>query len=151
MQIGALSVSLAPMFVLNEPLAADTVELERRPLCLALLMNDSRYPWLILVPRRSGLRELHDLTPTEQSTLMEEISRASRALEKAFAPAKINVAALGNVVEQLHVHVVARFRNDAAWPGPVWGKLPPKPYGAEDMAEISARIKSALNAGSRKK
>lgn len=134
------------MFVLDETLAADAVELAHLPLCLALLMNDRRYPWLILVPRRPNLREIHDLNPQEQSMLIAEISRASRVLETAFAPAKINVAALGNVVEQLHIHVVARFRNDAAWPGPIWGKFPPTPYDAEGLAEITAVIKSALTA-----
>ena len=83
-------------------------------------MNDRRYPWLILVPRYNGLSEIHDLRDKDQSTLISEVTAATRALEKLFQPKKINVAALGNMVSQLHVHVIARFEEDEAWPNPVW-------------------------------
>src|SRR3546814_18598095 len=88
-------------------------------------MNDASYPWLILVPRRPDLKEIHDLDGGARPQLTEEICRASRALQSSFAPDKINVGALGNLVPQLHVHVIARFRSDPAWPGPAWGKQPP--------------------------
>lgn len=132
------------MFVLHPTLAADTLELARWPLSRVLLMNDSRYPWLILVPQHPGLRELHHLSPPDQGRLMEEIERVSRALEMAFQPDKINVGALGNLVEQLHIHVVARFRDDDAWPAPVWGKLPRLPYAPEALARTLDRIREVL-------
>jgi len=130
------------MFALHPILAADTVELARWPLNRVLLMNDSTFPWLILVPGRPDLRDLHDLDPADHGALMEEVGRASRALQAVYEPFKINVAALGNVVEQLHIHVIARFRNDPAWPGPIRGKG--APYEAAALAETAARIKAAL-------
>ncbi|MEX2617083.1 MAG: HIT family protein [Alphaproteobacteria bacterium] len=126
-------------FALHETLAADTVEAARWPLCRVRLMNDSRYPWLILVPARAGMTEIHGLDANDQLLLMTEIDRASRALVALYAPDKINVAALGNMVPQLHVHIVARFRTDDAWPGPVWGARPPIPYGE---AELNAALQS---------
>ena len=84
-------------------------------------MNDSRYPWLILVPRYNGLKEIHDLSKGDQGNLMFEITKTTRIIEKLFTPDKINVAALGNSVSQLHIHIIARFKTDEAWPGPVWG------------------------------
>lgn len=138
-------------FALHETLAADTVEAARWPLCRVLLMNDSRYPWLILVPARAGMTEIHGLDPADRSLLMTEIDRASRALVALYMPDKINVAALGNMVPQLHVHVVARFRTDDSWPGPIWGAHPPIPYGkAERDAALQAlrplldRVKKAV-------
>src|SRR3546814_9900313 len=98
-------------FVLHERLAADTVANEEGKLCRVLLMNDASYPWLILVPRRPDLKEIHDLDGGARPQLTEEICRASRALQSSFAPDKINVGALGNLVPQLHVHVIARFRS----------------------------------------
>ncbi|MGH6958884.1 MAG: HIT domain-containing protein [Dongiaceae bacterium] len=121
-------------FTLHERLAADTIELTRWPLSLVLLINDRHWPWLILVPRRAGLREIHELDAADRGVLIEEIARASRGLDMAFRPAKINVAALGNMVPQLHVHVIARFADDPAWPRPVWGTVPPKPYAAVELA-----------------
>lgn len=108
-------------FHLHERLAADTTPVADWGLSRLLLMNDARYPWLILVPRRAGLVEIHDLKHAERMVLIEEISRASAGLKSATGTAKINVGALGNVVPQLHVHVVARRLVDPAWPGPVWG------------------------------
>jgi diadenosine tetraphosphate (Ap4A) HIT family hydrolase len=124
-------------FELHETLAADTLEALCWPLCRVLLMNDSRYPWLILVPAKAGLTEIHDLDPAGQAVLMTEIDRASRALSRLFSPDKINVGALGNLVPQLHIHIVARFRSDDAWPGPIWGAHPPRPY---EMMALDSRL-----------
>jgi len=121
-------------FTFHERLARDTVPVADGPLSFVRLMNDRTYPWLVLVPRRSDLREMHDLTATEQGQLMVEITAASRCLERLFASDKINVGALGNLVPQLHIHVIARFTSDPAWPGPVWGVAPPEPYGSSDLA-----------------
>jgi diadenosine tetraphosphate (Ap4A) HIT family hydrolase len=132
-------------FVLHERLAADTVALADWPLCRVLLMNDASYPWLILVPRRPDLKEIHDLEAGDRARLTEEICRASRALQSSVAPDKMNVGALGNLVPQLHVHVIARFRSDPAWPGPVWGARPAVPYESGDLQERVAAMKAALN------
>lgn len=131
-------------FQLHDRLVADTRELARWTLCRVLLMTDSQYPWLILVPEREGARELHDLSPSDQCQLMAEISQASRALETVFLPDKLNVGALGNMVQQLHVHVIARYESDPAWPGPVWGAVPAKPYGAGELEAVAERILGAF-------
>ena len=107
-------------FVLHEKLAADCEGIGDFELCTLLLMRDDRFPWTILVPRLAGLRDFHDLPRAQASALFDEIAVVSRVLIDAFAAEKINVAALGNQVPQLHVHVIARYANDAAWPGPVW-------------------------------
>ncbi|MSO94050.1 MAG: HIT family protein [Rhodospirillales bacterium] len=133
-----------PSFSLDPKLAADTIALTRWKLCRVLLMNDSNFPWLVLVPERTGLRDFHDLAPADLGEATAEIVRASRALELAFKPHKLNVAALGNVVRQLHIHVVARFTNDPAWPRPIWGVVPAKPYGEPELAAIAARLKAVL-------
>lgn len=108
-------------FELHPQLAADTFPVADLSLCRVLLMNDARYPWLILVPRRPELRDLHDVDASESAVLFSEIRRTSQALDRLYSPFKINVAALGNQVPQLHIHVIARFEDDPAWPGPVWG------------------------------
>ena len=115
-------------FALHPRLAGDTHVLADLALCRVLLMNDARFPWLILVPRRAGLHELTDLTGEDVALLMVEVTTASTALRKLFAPDRINVAAIGNIVNQLHVHVVARTESDPAWPGVVWGHGGAKPY-----------------------
>ncbi len=131
-------------FVLHERLAADTVLLRELALCSARLMNDSRWPWLILVPRRPDITELHALDDADQVQLIREIALASRVLNAAHRPDKINVGALGNLVPQLHVHVIARTRTDPAWPGPVWGVGTPLPYG-EALKATVARLRAALD------
>lgn len=108
-------------FALDPRLAADTRLVGDLPLSRVLLMDDARFPWLVLVPRRAGLVELSDLPREERIVLLDEIDHVAGALRALVAPDKINVAALGNVVAQLHVHVIARFRCDEAWPRPVWG------------------------------
>ena len=130
-------------FELHERLAADTVELERWPLSRVLLMNDSHYPWLILVPQRPGLRDFDELAEADLPLMTAEILRASRRLKAAFRPDKMNVAALGNQVPQLHIHVIARFMQDPAWPGPVWGVRPAAPYGEQALAERLALLRGS--------
>jgi diadenosine tetraphosphate (Ap4A) HIT family hydrolase len=124
-------------FALHERLAADTFALGEFPLCRLLLMNDATYPWFILVPRREGAREIYLLPEPDQHKLLRESAQLSRAAMDAFQGDKLNVAALGNMVPQLHLHHVVRHKSDAAWPAPVWGKVPAKSY---DEAARKARI-----------
>jgi diadenosine tetraphosphate (Ap4A) HIT family hydrolase len=133
-------------FQLHGQLAKDTVEVARWGLSRVLLTNDSTYPWLILVPERVGLRDFHHLAPADLPVMTHEILRASKALESAFKPDKMNVAALGNQVPQLHVHVIARFTGDPAWPGPVWGVQPAVPYGEAALAERLALLRRSFEA-----
>ncbi|WP_303809609.1 HIT domain-containing protein [Aeromonas rivipollensis] len=123
------------MFELHPRLQADTQILGDLPLCRVLLAKDSQYPWLILVPRVAGLREIHHLLPEQQQQLMQESCAVATLMEEALGPDKINVAALGNLVPQLHLHHVARFSTDAAWPGPIWGAHPAIPYQAQDLRQ----------------
>lgn len=109
------------MFELHVQLAKDCVVVGDLPLCRVLLMNDRRFPWLILVPRREQIVEVFELTALDQRLLWEEVGAVAAALAADTRADKINIGALGNVVPQLHVHAVARFQGDAAWPGPVWG------------------------------
>lgn len=131
-------------FTLDRRLEEDTFDMGRLGLCAVRLMNDRRFPWLILVPERSGARELFALPRESRDALMEEIAVVSAAMADLFAPDKLNIAALGNVVEQLHVHVVARYRTDVAWPGPVWGNGQAEPYAPEQWQVLAARIKQRL-------
>ena len=131
-------------FQLHERLAADCAEVCDLSVCKVLLMNDARYPWLILVPRRNGLTDLHQINPDEQATVFGEITLASTTLETLFSPHKLNVAALGNQVPQLHIHVIARQTHDAAWPGPVWGVGEPVPYSNSDQAALVNQLREAL-------
>lgn len=123
-------------FCLHPQLVADTLVLGELPLCLVLLANDSQYPWLILVPKLAELREIHHLSESDQQQLMRESCAVAALLESELGAEKINVAALGNMVAQLHVHHVARFSSDAAWPAPIWGKHPAKPY-ADSGEQVS--------------
>jgi diadenosine tetraphosphate (Ap4A) HIT family hydrolase len=126
-------------FALDERLARDTFVVGDMTLSRALLMNDARWPWLILAPRREGLVELTDLSAGERALLIEEAASAASFLKAHARADKINVGALGNIVRQLHLHVVARFVGDAAWPGPVWGQGAARPYGeAEARALVEA-------------
>ena len=131
-------------FILNDSLAKDTIHLLELPLCRFLLMNDRRYPWLILVPRYIDLSEIHDLRDKDQSTLISEVTAATRALEKLFQPEKINVAALGNIVSQLHIHVIARFEEDEAWPNPVWGIGKNVIYPKNEVKPLVNQLTTAL-------
>ena len=123
--------ALQPGFSLDPRLAADTMLVGDLSLSRVLLMNDCRFPWLILVPRRPHRREIIDLSVAERAVLMEEVALCSTALNRLAAPDKLNIGAIGNRVSQLHIHVVARFATDMAWPDPVWGRGPPQPYEPE--------------------
>lgn len=131
-------------FALHPQLAADCLEIGDWPLCRVLRMNDRTYPWLILVPRVAGARDMIDLTEADQMRLTREIALASTALRRELQCDKLNVAALGNVVPQLHIHVIARFTKDAAWPKPIWGVVPPVAMSAEESTRERARWRSAL-------
>lgn len=120
---------------LDPRLAADTLSLADLPLCRALLMNDARYPWVILVPRRESVSEVYELDAADQAQLWREATALGEVLNRAFQGDKLNIATLGNVVGQLHLHLVVRFEHDAAWPGPVWGKGEAEPYTPEQQRE----------------
>lgn len=123
-------------WTLHPQLDKDTAPVGDLPLCRVLLIKDAHYPWLVLVPRRPETVEIIDLDEVAQSQLMTEITRVSRALREITRCDKLNVAALGNAVPQLHVHIIARRRTDAAWPHPVWGVMPPLSYDPRDMQEL---------------
>lgn len=131
-------------FTLHERLDADCHLLADWPLSRILLMDDVTYPWLILVPRLIGLRDLDDLPPSRLVEMGEEIRLVSKAMKELFNPTKMNVAALGNMVPQLHVHIIARYEGDPAWPGPVWGVRPPEPYGESALADTLDALRVAL-------
>ena len=131
---------------LHPQLADDTHPVAQWHLSDLRLMDDANHPWLILVPRVEGASELIDLTESQQAELTREIATASRLLKAVFKPHKLNVAALGNVVPQLHVHVIARFEHDIAWPRPVWGMATAKPYSPEALVERIERLQAALRA-----
>jgi len=107
-------------------------------------MNDSSFPWLILVPEREGMREMYELSIGDRAVLMEEITFVSEIIRQLYSPDKINIGALGNLVPQLHLHIIGRFRTDRAWPGPVWGSGPARPYQAETLKTVCAGIKKAF-------
>ena len=123
-------------FDLHSQLEADTHFVTDLELSRLLLMDDARYPWVILVPRRRDLTEMHQLDKAAQSVLMEEITRLSETMQTCFQAGKMNVGALGNMVPQLHIHVIARNPGDEAWPGPVWGVGKRKPYGDRAGARV---------------
>jgi diadenosine tetraphosphate (Ap4A) HIT family hydrolase len=131
-------------FKLDERLGNDSAMITTIGLCQLRLMNDSRWPWLILVPQRPGISELFDLTPLDQAVLTFETNLVAEALKKATRSVKINVAAIGNIVRQLHVHVIARYEGDANWPGPVWGFGERQPYREPDRTVLVKTILDAL-------
>ena len=131
-------------FELHPRLAADTHPLGDLPLCRVLLMGDARLPWLILVPRVADARELIDLDGSQQAALMQEVNQASRVLKQLFRPYKLNIAALGNLVPQLHVHLIARYQDDPAWPAPVWGRIHCRPYEPEALVQRVRELQRAL-------
>ncbi len=132
-------------FPIDERLVADTHVIGELPLSQLLLMDDARFPWLILVPRIAGARELIDLDEADRRTLLDEITQIGRVLEILLRPDKLNIAALGNVVPQLHVHLIARYTTDVAWPKPVWGHAGGRaPYSADERDARIAQLRSAL-------
>ena len=136
--------ALPDRFELHPQLAADTHPLASFALCELRLMDDANYPWLVLVPRVANARELIDLDSGQRHALADDVDRASRLLLDAFQPFKLNVAAIGNVVPQLHVHVIARFENDPAWPAPVWGRVTAQSYSPETLVERVNLLRESL-------
>ena len=122
-------------FQLDPQLEKDTILISDWHLCQVRLMNDSRYPWVILIPKVDGVAEIHELAEEQQQLLLGESMRLSKALDQLFSPYKLNIAALGNMVRQLHVHHVVRFENDASFPKPVWGGGDAVPYDPEALSE----------------
>ncbi|WP_019342524.1 HIT family protein [Stutzerimonas stutzeri] len=135
------------MFVLDARLERDTLAVGDFPLCRLLLMNDANYPWFILVPRREEVSELFQLDPADQQLLWQEATMLAEILKDTFGADKMNLATLGNVVSQLHVHVVARRQDDAAWPAPVWGFQPARPYNEAQLAVVRQKLKLVLADG----
>lgn len=133
------------MFTLDSKLNADTFLIADLKISRLLLMNDSNYPWLILVPRKADLVELTDLNFEEQVEVLREINLVAKILQENFGAEKLNIGALGNVVKQLHIHVIARFKNDAAFPKPVWGAVAAKPYLENEAEEIIKKIRLLLS------
>ena len=133
-----------PAWSLHPQLARDTAPVGDLALARVLAMNDANYPWVILVPRRGGAVEIIDLDEADRTGLMAEIAQVSAALRQLTACAKLNVAAIGNVVPQLHVHIVARRTDDAAWPKPVWGAVLAQPYAAGELDVFVAALRRAL-------
>jgi len=125
---------------IHAQLQADCLLIGRFPLCHLLLSRDANYPWCILVPDREDITEIHQLSDTEQQQLIRESSQLARALVTAFSPDKLNIAALGNIVPQLHLHHIVRYRNDPAWPAPVWGRVAPRPYGERQLATLLEQL-----------
>ena len=131
-------------FALDQQLEADTEPVIWLGLCELRVMNDRRWPWLVLVPQRPTIEEIHDLTPLDQAMLTFETNMVAQALKRLTGCTKINSGALGNVVRQLHVHIVARSEGDPAWPGPVWGYGMREPYKRSDLHQFAERVKAAL-------
>ena len=123
----------APAWSLHPQLQKDTIDIGDLPLCRVLVIKDANYPWLLLVPRRADASEIIDLDEVEQAQLLTETSRVARALKEITKCDKLNIAALGNVVAQLHLHIIARRVGDAAWPRPVWGVVPAVPHDAGEV------------------
>ena len=134
------------MFSLDPRLQQDCIMVGDFPLCRLLLMNDVEFPWFILVPRRTDVSKLFQLEMADQQLLWQETTALAETLKGSFAADKMNVAAIGNVVSQLHMHVIVRRRSDALWPAPVWGKLPAQPYDAQQLAVIGSKLRAALSA-----
>lgn len=133
------------MFALHTQLAKDCISIGDLPLSRVLLMNDANYPWLVLVPRREEIVELFQLPRIDQQQLLDEVAQVSAALAGHFRADKMNVAALGNIVPQLHVHIVVRYREDAAWPQPVWGARPAQRYEDDALRDRIAEIEELLS------
>jgi diadenosine tetraphosphate (Ap4A) HIT family hydrolase len=132
-------------FELDPRLARDCLEVASLPLCKVLLMNDIQYPWFILVPQRADIREVFELEEGEQTQLWLESRQLSQVLMEQFIGDKLNIAALGNVVSQLHVHHVVRYTDDVAWPHPVWGRHAAKPYSPDQASRVIEQVRTALS------
>ncbi|EPN6729264.1 HIT domain-containing protein [Pseudomonas sp. GD03817] len=135
------------MFVLDSRLQQDSLVLGEFSLCQLLLSKDANYPWFILVPKRAGVSELFELDAAEQQQLWQETTLLAEALKASYGADKMNVATLGNVVSQLHMHVIVRQRDDAAWPAPVWGKCAPVGYTDDQLQAVRLRLRGLQLAG----
>ena len=133
-----------PAWSLHPQLERDTINIGDLPLSRVFIIQAANYPWLLLVPRRPEIVEILDLDEVEQAQLMTEITRVARALKSVTACDKINIAALGNIVPQLHVHVIARRKTDASWPRPVWGVVPPLDHDPTELANFTAAIRRKI-------
>ncbi len=134
------------MFELHPQLANDCVLISELKLCSALLLNDRHYPWVVLVPRRKGIREIYQLDIADQQQLLHESSTLSALMADYFTADKMNVAALGNMVPQLHMHHIVRYKSDMAWPKPVWGVVPASQYNEQELEQRIAALKDRLDA-----
>jgi len=132
-------------FNLHSQLANDCIELANFPFCKLLLCNDSAYPWFILVPQVNDITDIYQLDWAQQQQLLNESSLLSELLMQVFEGDKMNIAALGNVVEQLHIHHVVRFKNDVSWPKPIWGQQPLTPYSDEALAVLKEKLLPKLS------
>lgn len=135
------------MAELHPQLAKDCIEIGRFPLCRVLLMNDANYPWFILVPDREGAREIYQLSAADQQQWLRESAELSRAIVDLFQPDKLNLGALGNMVPQLHIHYIARYQDDPAWPRPVWGQVPARAYDGITLEERRQAMTGTLGEG----
>lgn len=135
------------MFELHPQLQQDCLVIGRFELCLVLLSKDANYPWCILVPEREQVTEIHQLSEQDRQQLMSESCLLAETLAELFAADKMNVAAIGNMVPQLHIHHVVRYRNDAAWPKPVWGAVTSLPYKEQELVSRAKKIQQANMAG----
>lgn len=131
-------------FQLHPRLQQDCFSVGQFKLSQLLMMNDSQYPWFILVPRRADIKEIHHLAAIDRQQLLAESCLLAEQLEKIYSPDKLNIAAIGNLVPQLHIHHVARYRTDKAWPAPIWGKLPAQPYEESQARQAIAGLREAL-------
>lgn len=137
-------MSASPAWSLYPQLEKDTINIGDLPLSRVLVIKDANYPWLLLVPRRPDVIEILDLSDVEQAQLTTEISRVARALKEVTKPDKLNIAALGNVVPQLHIHIIARRTSDAAWPRPVWGAVPPLAHDPQELDTFITAIRHKI-------
>lgn len=138
------------MFILHPQLEKDCHLVHELPLSLVLLMDDSQFPWLIQVPKVADISEVIELDEQQQILLWQESSLLDRTLQALYQPDKLNLAALGNMVPQLHIHHIARFRNDIAWPGPIWGKATAKPYSNEKLSNTITELQQFISENSKK-
>lgn len=130
-------------FTLHPNLAQDAIAVGRFALCRVLVINDASYPWFVLVPARAGVSDTIDLTANDHAALWAESRIFGQAIMTAFAGDKLNVASLGNITPQLHIHHIVRHRNDAAWPGPVWGAHPMRAYTDDELDAVREKLQSA--------
>lgn len=129
---------------LNPNLEKDTINIGDLPLSRVLVIKDANYPWLLLVPRRPDTVEIIDLSEVEQAQLITEINRVARALKEIAKPDKLNIAALGNAVPQLHIHIIARRKTDAAWPRPVWGVVPALAHDPQEVENFIGALRRKI-------